>query len=542
MEQNISTLPNQPQQTANEKQKREYTGAESVFAWLAMLAGYAFFRTIPITENSFGALLYVIAVFAFTTAFVIKRGAKLGAMPVCAMVMAIAVSLSLFFSSNGFVHFFAWCFAVASYCYFVYSCFGNSFEKGFSDFVVADYFKALFVMPFASFGEVFLAIASKNNKNRGKIILKVLLGIALAIVPTAIVIALLSYDSGFTKILNSIFRFSPWQVASHIFSALFGVLVGMFIFGAYASSYDKKCGDTVTLESCRSVTQKVRVISSITMLVATLPLLAIYVIFFVSQWKYYVSGFVGVLPDSTSYAQYAREGFFQLCTVSVINLAVIFAIYLFMRRKGKSAVMKILSLAFSISTLALISTAIAKMVLYINRYGLTPKRVYSSWFMLVLAAVFLLICVKQFVPKFKLVITASLVTVVMFAALALSGIDTIIANYNVNAYLSCGLETVDVSALEDLGDSAVPSLVKLAKHFDKETGTSISEQIKLSESYGDDYDYYIYEDEEMQKIKTYDQIADALGDYVSENKDHSIFSLSLPRIKARAALKSAKII
>lgn len=540
MEQNISTLPNQPQQVAEEKQKREYTGAESVFAWLAMLAGYAFFRTIPITQNSFGALLYVVAMFALTTAFVIKRGAKLGVMPVCAMVMAIAVSLSLFFSSNSFVHFFAWCFAIASYCYFVYSCFGNAFEKGFSDFVAIDYFKALFVMPFASIGEVFLAIASKNNKNHGKVVLKVLLGIALAIVPTAIVIALLSYDSGFTKILNSIFKFSPWEVISHVFSALFGILVGMFIFGAYASSYDKKCSDTVTLESCRSAVQKARVISSVTMLVATLPLLAIYVIFFVSQWKYYVSGFVGVLPDSTSYAQYAREGFFQLCTVSVINLAVIFAIYLFMRRKGKSVVMKILSLVFSVATLALISTAMAKMVLYINKYGLTPKRVYSSWFMLVLAVLFLLISVKQFAPKFKLVITASLVTVVMFAALALSGIDSIIANYNVNAYLSGRLETVDVYALEDLGDSAVPSLVKLAKHYDKENGTSVAEEIKNPNSY--DNDYYIYEDFEDGERKTYNKIVSTLSRYKESNKNNSIFSLSLPRINAKAALKSAKII
>ncbi len=521
-----------------EKQKREYTGAESIFAWLSMLAGYAFFRVIPITENSFGALLYIIALFAVTMVFVLKRGAKLGVMSVGAMLLAITVSLALFFSSNGFVHFFAWCFAALSYCYFVYSCFGNTLEKGFSDFVVADCFKALFVMPFTSFGEVFSAIAGKNNKKHGKVVLKVLLGVALAIIPTAIVVSLLSYDSGFTKILNSIFKFSPGDVASHIFSALFGILVGMFIFGAYSSSYDKKCGDTVTLDGCRTAAQKARVISAVTMLVATLPLLAIYVIFFVSQWKYYVSGFVGVLPDSTSYAQYAREGFFQLCAVSVINLVVIFAIYLFMRRTGKSVVMKILSLIFSAATLALISTAMAKMALYINKYGLTPKRVYSSWFMLVLALVFLLVCIKQFAPKLKLVATALLVTVVMFAALALSGVESIIARYNVNGYLAGNLETVDVYALEDLGDSAVPSLVKLAKHYDKENGTSIAEQIKLTESYDDDY-YYIYEDDEM---KTYDMIVDVLKDYVSENKDNSVFSLSLPRINARAALKSAKII
>ncbi len=540
MEESISTLQNQSQQVNEEKPKREYSGTETVFAWLSMLAGYAFFRVIPVTENSFGALLYVIALFGVTLAVVIKRGAKLGVMPVGAMAMAIAVSLSLFFSSNGFVHFFAWCFAAVSYCYFVYSCFGNTLEKGFSDLVVADYFKALLVMPFASFGDVFPAIASKNNKNHGKVVLKVLLGVVLAIVPTAIVVSLLSYDSGFTKILNSIFKFSFADLASHIFSALFGILVGMFIFGAYASSCDKKCGDTVTLDGCRSAAQKARVISSVTMLVATLPLLAIYVIFFVSQWKYYVSGFVGVLPDSTSYAQYAREGFFQLCAVSVINLVVIFAIYLFMRRNGKSVVMKILSLVFSVATLALISTAIAKMVLYINKYGLTPKRVYSSWFMLVLALVFLLICVKQFMPKLKLVATALLVTVVMFAALALSGIDSIIANYNVNAYLAGNLETVDVYALEDLGDSAVPSLVRLAGHYDKENGTSIAEEIKDFNRYDDDY--YIYEDFEDSERKTYDMIVSALSRYEFNNRNNSIFSLSLPRIKARAALKSAKII
>ena len=316
----------------------------------------------------------------------------------------------------------------------------------------------------------------------------------------------------------------------------------MFIFSAYVSACDKKCSDVLTIDECRRAAKKVRVISAVTAATATLPLLAVYVIFFISQWKYYVSGFVGVLPDSTSYAQYAREGFFQLCTVAVINLLVIFSIYLFMRRNGKGIVMRILSLAFSAATLALISTAIAKMVLYINRYGLTPKRVYSSWFMLVLAVVFLLVCVKQFAPKFKIVATTFFVTVAMFALLGLSGADSIIANYNVNAYLSGKLDSVDVYALEDLGDSAVPSLVRLAKHYDKENGTSIAEQIKLSNSYDDDYNYYIYEDEELQKMETYDQVVKVLKEYASDNKDNSLFSLSLPRIKARAALRSAQII
>ena len=525
-----------------EKKKREYSLTEVIFAWLSMLAGYAFCRTVPVSASPFGAVLYTIALFAVTTAIVVKRGVRLKGASIAAMAAAIVVSLSLFFTSNESLHFAAYVFVIATYCYFMFACFGNTLEQGYSEFVLVDYFKALFVTPFVSLGEVFLAMASGNNKKHGKVALKVLLGVAIAIVPSAIVISLLSYDKGFTKILNSIFRFTPGQIASHIFSALFGVLVGMFIFSAYVSACDKKCSDVLSIDECRRAAKKVRVISAVTAATATLPLLAVYVIFFISQWKYYVSGFVGVLPDSTSYAQYAREGFFQLCTVAVINLIVIFSIYLFMRRNGKGVVMRILSLAFSAATLALISTAIAKMVLYINRYGLTPKRVYSSWFMLVLAVVFLLVCVKQFAPKFKIVATTFFVTVAMFALLGLSGADSIIANYNVNAYLSGKLDSVDVYALEDLGDSAVPSLVRLARHYDKENGTSIAEQIKLSNSYDDDYNYYIYEDEELQKMETYDQVVRVLKEYASDNKDNSLFSLSLPRIKARAALRSAKII
>ncbi len=541
MEQNLS-MPQSQSVEPEKKEKREYSLTELFFAWISMLAGYAFCRTVPVSSSPFGAVLYMIALFAVTTVVIVKRGARLSAMPVAVMALAIVVSASLFFTANAYVHFAAYMFAIACYCYFVYSCFGNCIEKGFSDFILIDYFKALLIMPFTALGDVFLAIASGNNKKHGKVALKALFGIGLAIIPSAIVISLLSYDSDFTKILNGIFKLTPWQIASHIFSAVFGVLVGMFIFSAYISACDKKNGNIVTLEGCRCAAQKARIMSSVTAVVATLPLLAVYIIFFISQWKYYVSGFVGVLPDSVSYSQYAREGFFQLCTVAVINLLVIFSIHLFMRRNGKSIAMRILSLAFSVATLALISTAIAKMVLYINRYGLTPKRVYSSWFMLVLAVVFVLVCVKQFALKFKITVTSFFVTVVMFAALALSGVDSIIANYNVNAYLSGNLETVDVRALEKLGDSAVPSIVKLAKHFDKQNGTSIAEQIKLTESYDDNDYYYIYEDAETQEMKTYDLVVDALRDYVSGNKNDSLFSLSLPRIKAKAALKSVEII
>ena len=59
-----------------------------------------------------------------------------------------------------------------------------------------------------------------------------------------------------------------------------------------------------------------------------------------------------------------------------------------------------------------------------------------------------------------------LLTCVLFALiLFLPNIDGIIANYNVDAYLSGDLSSVDVDALCDLDYAAVPALERLEEHL-----------------------------------------------------------------------------
>jgi hypothetical protein len=113
----------------------------------------------------------------------------------------------------------------------------------------------------------------------------------------------------------------------------------------------------------------------LTAFAAALPILVIYCIFFASQGKVYLSAFSGVLPQNFSYAEYAREGFFQLCSVSIINLIIIVAVITFMKKKTKAAsvLLKIVSLIFSVFTLVLIATAIAKLVMYAILRALNKK-------------------------------------------------------------------------------------------------------------------------------------------------------------------------
>ena len=114
-------------------------------------------------------------------------------------------------------------------------------------------------------------------------------------------------------------------------------------------------------------------------------------------------------------------------------------------------------------TLGLIATAAAKMLKYIDTYGLTRRRIYTLWLMGLLAIVFLIQLLRQFLPRLR---AAALIfaAIVLFVGIFLfADFDRMIANYNVNAYLSGETQTVDTNALNELSDAALPALIRLSQ-------------------------------------------------------------------------------
>ena len=212
--------------------------------------------------------------------------------------------------------------------------------------------------------------------------------------------------------------------------------------------------------------------------------------------------------------------------MSVINLVIIAALTLLLRRQTAAPprVLRILSLLFAIFTLILIATALSKMVLYIRIYGLTPKRVYATWGMVVLAAIFVLVIIKQFVRRLQLVALAMTVTVTLFTLLSLSGIDSLIASYNVDRYINGTLPTVDVEAFEQLGEAAVPAVVRLAEHLDRQQGTEIAA---------------VTPETLIDKVGLYQEVAEWL--YQPTTDGNGLFAVTVPMLRADAAKKTAGI-
>ena len=490
-----------------DKPKREYSVKESLYAWFCIIVGYLFCRTFPVWSKPLGSFIVILLVFAGSFCMLKLGGIKIKAVSILTAFSAVLLSGSTLFISNEFLQFLSFGYAVVMLFIFTYSATGNSLEQGFSNLIFADLIKAVFVLPITSFTALFHAVLSNMSQKGGKLVAKVALGIIAAVIPTVIVASLLSYDANFSEMLSGIIEFGFDDVMSHIASLFFGIPIGFYIFASYISSIDKNCNDIMSADQCRNVLAKLKIAPMVTVMAATLPILVVYAMFFFSQFEYFTNGFAGVLPENFSYANYAREGFFQLCTVSVINLIIISCISLFLKRKSEKtpAFIKLVTILYSVFTLLLIATAMAKMVLYIDCYGLTPKRVYASWFMIVLAIIFILVIVKQFVPSLKSVAVSFAVFVLAFAILCFANTDALIAKYNVDRYIDGSLTDIDAEALYKLGDSAVEHLVRLYEHEDNAyTKLCIKE--------------YLYESKEN-----------------IENSS-SVFSFTLPGLGAKAAL------
>ncbi|MFN8517122.1 MAG: DUF4173 domain-containing protein [Chloroflexia bacterium] len=110
------------------------------------------------------------------------------------------------------------------------------------------------------------------------------------------------------------------------------------------------------------------------------------------QVRYLFGGEALVLVSSTlTYAEYARRGFFELVTVSALVLPVLLGAHWGLRAGDRAAARLFRGLAGSLVVLlfAVMASAIQRMRLYQETYGLTELRLYTTAFMGWLALVFI---------------------------------------------------------------------------------------------------------------------------------------------------------
>lgn len=310
------------------------------------------------------------------------------------------------------------------------------------------------LLPFCHMGPAFRGIGGAYRSSSGfsKKGGSVLLGLAIALPLLIILVPLLmNADAAFEGFVDMLPSFS---LGEFIVTILFGAGLAIFFYTR-----------TVALKHADAEPTAVKIpkgLSSLTVNTVLVSVCVVYVAYLASQLAYFSGGFSGILPEEYTLAQYARRGFFEMAWLCALNLCIIVgALWVCVKKDPAPLSTRILCLFIGIVTLFLVATASAKMVLYIDSYGLTRLRVLTQVIMIFLGIVTLLVCLWLFIRKLPYMKAVILAAMLIGAAVSWMDVDTLVAGYNTDAYLSGKMEKVDVAYLGRLGDGAVPYLVRL---------------------------------------------------------------------------------
>ena len=187
----------------------------------------------------------------------------------------------------------------------------------------------------------------------------------------------------------------------------------------------------------------------------------LFLAFVLVQLRYLFGGAERVESQTgLTYAEYARQGFFELVVVAALVLPVLLVADWALRRdaRRRTIVVRALAALLIVLVFVVMASALQRMRLYQRAYGLTELRVYATAFMLWLAVVVAWTGVTVLRGRRERFAFGALVTgFVAVLALNVLNPDALIARTNVERART-GAE-IDFRYLGGLSDDAVPTLV-----------------------------------------------------------------------------------
>jgi hypothetical protein len=188
---------------------------------------------------------------------------------------------------------------------------------------------------------------------------------------------------------------------------------------------------------------------------------ALFAAFVVVQFRSFFGGYAFVEQTTgLTYAAYARRGFFELVAVVALALPLLIAADWVVRSRSRRDLVVFRALAGLLVLLLFVvmASALERMRLYQNAYGLTELRLYSTAFMLWLGATscwFVATVLRGRRRRFAVGMVLSGLAAVL--ALNVLNPDALVARTNVDR-ASSG-RTLDAGYVTRLSADAVPTLV-----------------------------------------------------------------------------------
>lgn len=279
----------------------------------------------------------------------------------------------------------------------------------------------------------------------------VLIGLLISIPILLVVLSLLtSADAVFRKILLNMFD-SIDDIRS-VCTVITYIFIGLFTTYAIAkTAYDRK------IKIPTADTGKHNPVVAITV---SITLSLVYVLFSVIQIVALFGKGTYFLPAEYTYAEYAKEGFYQLVIVAIINMIVIFVCRALFE---KHALLQGCLTVISLCTFIILASSAYRLNMYVNTYHLTFARILGLITLLAVALYMIGLTISIFTDRFPIFEYAVAATAITYMVFALMRPDALIARENVK-YIK---EDRDVRYLvRELSYDAAPYLADLEGYED----------------------------------------------------------------------------
>ena len=428
---------------------------ELIFALGCLICGMLLINSLYVGGYQLGFALGTILSIALGAGYLLCRGCKAGGYSISILVLCAVIAGSFARADDAFVKFVMVCFLLVGtnlgFCLLA----GKNLRNPSTAESLKDAFYTIFRL---GFGKMPIAVeglsdSMRNGSSIGRKSGAVLLGLGLCVPVLALLIPLLMRaDAAFEALLD----LAP--------SISFGEVFATLLFGGFLALFQYTQGTALKHHTAAPLADTVKKgLSPLTVNTVLWAVCLLYGVYLFSQLSYFIGGFAGLLPQEYTLAEYARRGFFEMALLCAINLGLIILALSLASPSGRAPLStRLLCLAVGLATMFFVAAASAKMFLYIDSYGLTRLRVLTQVIMCFMGLTTVFICIWLFVPRMPYMKAVVLTALLIGALVSWTDVDTQVAKYNVDAYLSGKMETVDTAHLSYLGNGAVAHILRLA--------------------------------------------------------------------------------
>lgn len=345
--------------------------------------------------------------------------------------------------------------------------------------IIVDALDHLIPQSFRHFPTVFNIVRTtsvgKMGGRRKKVIGKVMIGLAIALPLLIVVISLLSSADGvFGQLLFSTPRWMDNLALDESLLRGIWIVIFCFVFFGYLWGFIDSKTYEWEQKSEESRVERVRwKLDPIILVTVLIAINIVYVLFVVVQFSYLFGAWEGALPEGSSYADYARSGFFELLAVTTINFVIMLGTLVYSGQEQR-LLQKINNIMLYIlvgCSGVMLYSAYTRLVLYEVVYGYTYIRFLVHAFMIFLAILLVIAGLRIHLHHIPLAKGYIVISLLAYVVVNYAGMDTMIAEKNIERYRVSGV--IDVDYLSSLSQDAVPLLLQ----FNKEESAIMQEHL-----------------------------------------------------------------